>query len=40
MNHLMVIFLSNRIHPDCGNEAIRGFRPALHNIIFEEVLGE
>ncbi len=33
-HELVVIFLSNRIHPSRENEAIRDFRPQLHNIIF------
>ncbi len=36
---LVVIFLSNRVHPSSKNEAIRKFRPELHDIIFEEVVG-
>jgi len=32
---LVVVFLSNRVHPGRNNEAIRTFRPKLHDIIFE-----
>ncbi len=37
---LAVILLTNRIHPDTANEKIRAFRPALHNIIFKEIVHE
>ncbi|MFQ5580304.1 MAG: serine hydrolase domain-containing protein [Nitrospiria bacterium] len=35
---LAVILLTNRVHPDPANEQIRAFRPALHNIIYKEVV--
>lgn len=35
---LVVIFLSNRVHPSRKNEAIRTFRPKLHDIIFETLI--
>ncbi len=37
-NKLTVIFLSHRVHPDANNNAIRRFRPELHDIIFKEVI--
>jgi CubicO group peptidase (beta-lactamase class C family) len=37
---LAVILLTNRIHPDTSNEQIRAFRPALHDIIFREIVHE
>ena len=38
-NDLIVLLLSNRVHPSSGNEQIRRFRPALHDIIFQELVG-
>ncbi len=34
---LLVIFLTNRVHPDRGNEAIREFRPRLHDLVVAAV---
>ncbi|MBD0315384.1 MAG: serine hydrolase [Nitrospiraceae bacterium] len=36
---LEVVLLSNRVHPTRTNDAIRGFRPAIHDLIYEEVVG-
>lgn len=33
-----VVLLSNRIHPSITNEKIRGFRPLIHDLIYEELL--
>ena len=38
--HLMVILLTNRIHPHRDNQRIRPFRPILHNLIFQEVIND
>jgi CubicO group peptidase (beta-lactamase class C family) len=35
---VVVIFLSNRIHPSRKNEKIRAFRPVLHDMIIQEVI--
>lgn len=35
---LTVILLTNRVHPSRENVSIRVFRPALHDIIFKEVV--
>ncbi len=35
---VIVIFLSNRVHPTRKNEKIRAFRPILHDLIMEEVV--
>jgi serine-type D-Ala-D-Ala carboxypeptidase len=35
---LIVILLTNRVHPSRANEAIKSFRPQLHDLIFEEVV--
>ena len=32
---VQVILLSNRVHPDPANMAIRDFRPRLHDEVFE-----
>jgi CubicO group peptidase (beta-lactamase class C family) len=32
-----VVFLTNRIHPSRENEAIRAFRPRLHNFVMEQL---
>jgi CubicO group peptidase (beta-lactamase class C family) len=34
---ILVVFLSNRIHPDRNNLNIRSFRPVLHDLIFKEI---
>jgi len=34
-----VVLLTNRVHPSRTNEAIRAFRPALHDAIWDVVLG-
>jgi CubicO group peptidase (beta-lactamase class C family) len=33
---LEVVFLSNRVHPSRANDAIRAFRPQLHDLIYKE----
>lgn len=35
--NVMVIFLTNRVHPSRSNEGIKGFRPELHNLIMREL---
>lgn len=35
---LAVILLSNRVHPTRRNEAIKQFRPLLHDVIYEELV--
>ena len=37
---LEVIFLSNRVHPTRNNDAIKTFRPKLHDLIVQEVLAD
>lgn len=34
---VIVIFLTNRVHPTRNNQMIRTFRPALHNLIMEKL---
>jgi hypothetical protein len=34
---VIVVFLSNRVHPTRDNEKIRAFRPVLHDLIMEEL---
>jgi len=36
---LEVILLSNRVHPTRRNEAIKQFRPVIHDLIYQEVIG-
>jgi serine-type D-Ala-D-Ala carboxypeptidase len=36
---IIVIFLTNRVHPTRNNEKIRAFRPGIHDLVMEE-LGE
>jgi len=36
---LIVLLLTNRVHPSRKNEAIRGFRPELHDLVFQEFIG-
>jgi serine-type D-Ala-D-Ala carboxypeptidase len=35
---IIIILLSNRIHPDRKNEKIKAFRPLLHNAIMSKIL--
>jgi CubicO group peptidase (beta-lactamase class C family) len=34
---VIVVFLTNRIHPSRSNEKIKAFRPRLHDVIMEEL---
>ncbi len=36
---VIVVLLTNRIHPSRANEAIRKFRPRLHDAVMENLLG-
>lgn len=36
---LEVVLLSNRVHPTRRNEAIKQFRPKIHDLIYEELVG-
>ena len=36
---LEVVLLSNRVHPTRQNRAIQAFRPTLHDVIYEHVVG-
>jgi len=36
---VIVIFLTNRVHPTRDNEKIRAFRPVLHDLIMEKICG-
>jgi CubicO group peptidase (beta-lactamase class C family) len=36
---LAVVLLSNRVHPTRDNEAIKVFRPRLHEAAFREAIG-
>jgi CubicO group peptidase (beta-lactamase class C family) len=35
---LEVVLLSNRVHPSSRNEAIRAFRPAIHDLVYQEFI--
>ena len=37
IRELEVIFLSNRVHPTRDNQAIKAFRPQLHDVIIQEL---
>jgi len=37
---LEVVLLSNRVHPTRRNEAIKQFRPLIHDLIYEELVGK
>ena len=37
VRELEVIFLSNRVHPTRDNQAIKTFRPKLHDAIIQEL---
>jgi hypothetical protein len=34
---IIVIFLTNRVHPTRNNERIREFRPRIHDLVMEEM---
>jgi CubicO group peptidase (beta-lactamase class C family) len=36
---LIVVLLTNRVHPTRKNDKIRTFRPAIHDVIFKTVVG-
>jgi CubicO group peptidase (beta-lactamase class C family) len=36
---IMVLLFTNRVHPDRNNNAIKMFRPLLHDAVMEAVLG-
>ena len=35
---IIVILLTNRIHPDRGNEKIKNFRPVLHDAVMQPLV--
>lgn len=37
---LEVVLLSNRVHPTRQNDRIQGFRPQIHDLIYEELVGK
>jgi len=37
-NSIIIILLTNRVHPDRKNEKIKFFRPQIHNLIMEQIL--
>jgi CubicO group peptidase (beta-lactamase class C family) len=39
VKELVVILLTNRVHPTRKNNQIKAFRPELHNLIYREVVG-
>jgi len=39
VKELVVILLTNRVHPTRKNNQIKAFRPALHDLIYKEVIG-
>lgn len=39
VHELEVVLLSNRVHPSSRNEAIREFRPAIHDLVYQEFTG-
>jgi serine-type D-Ala-D-Ala carboxypeptidase len=39
VRHVEVVLLSNRVHPSSRNEAIRDFRPVIHDLVYQEFLG-
>ncbi|MGE3979408.1 MAG: serine hydrolase domain-containing protein [Nitrospira sp.] len=39
VRELEVVLLSNRVHPSSKNEAIREFRPVIHDLVFQEFIG-
>jgi CubicO group peptidase (beta-lactamase class C family) len=39
IRELEVIFLSNRVHPTRDNQAVKAFRPELHDAIIQELSG-
>jgi len=38
-HELEVVLLTNRVHPTSKNDAIRAFRPFIHDLVYEEFVG-
>ena len=38
VRELEVVLLSNRVHPSSRNEAIKEFRPAIHDLVYQEFI--
>jgi len=38
--NIIIILLTNRIHPTRTNEKIKAFRPAIHDLIMEEIMNQ
>lgn len=38
LTDLIVILLTNRVHPTRSNEMIKTFRPELHNLVYEQLI--
>ncbi|HXV69340.1 MAG TPA: serine hydrolase domain-containing protein [Nitrospira sp.] len=38
-HELEVVLLSNRVHPTSRNDAVREFRPVIHDLVYEEFIG-
>ncbi|NGZ10703.1 MAG: class A beta-lactamase-related serine hydrolase [Nitrospira sp. LK70] len=39
VRELQVVLLSNRVHPTSENEAIKKFRPIIHDLVYREFVG-
>ncbi|MCS6303349.1 MAG: beta-lactamase family protein [Nitrospira sp.] len=39
VQELEVVLLSNRVHPSSRNKAIKEFRPAIHDLVYQEFIG-
>ncbi|MBH0200903.1 MAG: beta-lactamase family protein [Nitrospira sp.] len=39
VRELEIVLLSNRVHPSSRNEGIREFRPAIHDLVYQEFIG-
>lgn len=39
VHELEVVLLSNRVHPTRRNEAIREFRPMIHDLVYQQFIG-
>jgi CubicO group peptidase (beta-lactamase class C family) len=40
LRDLIVVFLTNRVHPSRSNDQIQSFRPCLHDLIFKEMVND
>ncbi|MDB9823446.1 serine hydrolase [Deltaproteobacteria bacterium] len=38
--NILIVFLTNRVHPTRNNQKIKAFRPAIHDLVMEEIMNQ